>query len=216
MLMEKRDQGEGVDVSYNVRRCIHAELCVQHLRAVFEPNRRPWIDATQASADAIAQTVRLCPSGALHAIRTDGGAEEMPDSANSGVLWKDGPLQVRGALHLSAAGVQDGRFDEVRVTLCRCGASKNKPYCDNSHRTIGWQADDIANPEVETLQQAGGPLTITAEANGPYQVDGPLTLQDAEGVVRYAGEQTWLCRCGGSHNKPFCDNSHRTNGFQAE
>ncbi|MCX6020403.1 MAG: CDGSH iron-sulfur domain-containing protein [Chloroflexi bacterium] len=51
--------------------------------------------------------------------------------------------------------------------------------------------------------------------NGPYLVSGPFELLDANGQpVKLDRETVALCRCGGSSNKPFCDGTHRTNGFQ--
>jgi CDGSH-type Zn-finger protein len=57
-------------------------------------------------------------------------------------------------------------------------------------------------------------VTIKVRESGPYLITGPVTLTDAEGN-RYAveGENVALCRCGGSQAKPFCDGSHKRNGF---
>lgn len=214
--MEKKYQGEGVAIQYNLRRCIHAELCVKNMRQVFDPERRPWIDATQAPADAIVDIVSRCPSGALHSERTDGGEAESAPETNAGALWADGPIALHGDIQLQAAGVNDGRNEETRVTLCRCGASKNKPYCDNTHKTIGWTATETAVPEVKAFVSGETALTVNASKDGPYEVHGPLTLTNAAGDVVYAGEQTWLCRCGASNNKPFCDGTHNSIGFSAE
>jgi CDGSH iron-sulfur domain-containing protein 3 len=58
-------------------------------------------------------------------------------------------------------------------------------------------------------------VTITARANGPYKVEGPVRVVDAEGneFVLPEGSTIVLCRCGHSANKPFCDKSHRRVGF---
>jgi CDGSH-type Zn-finger protein len=56
---------------------------------------------------------------------------------------------------------------------------------------------------------------ICASANGPLLVTGGVRVLDAGGNVLYEGERAALCRCGGSSNKPFCDGTHRTNGFRA-
>ena len=63
-----------------------------------------------------------------------------------------------------------------------------------------------------------GQVTIKARANGPYRVDGPVRVIDAEGkeFVLPEGEAIVLCRCGHSANKPFCDKSHRRHGFVAD
>lgn len=59
---------------------------------------------------------------------------------------------------------------------------------------------------------------ITANKNSNYKVDGPVTIEDASGKVTEvpAGESVFLCRCGGSKTKPFCDGTHKTIGFAAD
>ncbi len=59
---------------------------------------------------------------------------------------------------------------------------------------------------------------ITTIKDGPYQVDGPITVEDAGGQAKEvpAGESVWLCRCGASKTKPFCDGTHKTNGFKSD
>ena len=130
-------QGEGILVRFDGARCIHAARCVDGLRDVFQPGRRPWIDATQAGPDAIAQVVSRCPSGALTFERTDGGSAEVVADTVSLHVQPDGPLHVRGRLELVDG---DGATTTpTRIALCRCGASQNKPFCDNSHRKVGFR-----------------------------------------------------------------------------
>lgn len=59
---------------------------------------------------------------------------------------------------------------------------------------------------------------IAATPNGSYKVSGPVTVTDVHGreTVVEEGKDLWLCRCGGSKNKPFCDGTHKTNGFSDE
>ena len=131
-------EGEGIVVRYDVKRCIHAEACVHGLDAVFDPNRRPWIDATAATPDDIAAVIMKCPTGALTFERTDGGPQETP-TAPGITLDVTGPLYVQGGVEiLDHEGVVV--TTEARVALCRCGASRNKPYCDDSHHEIGWKS----------------------------------------------------------------------------
>ena len=59
------------------------------------------------------------------------------------------------------------------------------------------------------------PADVCASANGPLLVSGGVRVLDADGNVLFEGERAALCRCGGSSNKPFCDNTHTTNGFRA-
>jgi uncharacterized Fe-S cluster protein YjdI/CDGSH-type Zn-finger protein len=132
--------GEGIEVYWEPRFCIHTRSCVRQLGAVFDPERRPWIDPDAADADSVAATVMTCPTGALHFRRTDGGPQEEADELTVTPVRK-GPLFLRGRVRIQDA---DGRVirEDTRVALCRCGASANKPFCDGSHNRIGF--DDTA------------------------------------------------------------------------
>lgn len=58
-------------------------------------------------------------------------------------------------------------------------------------------------------------VTITVTENGPYRVDGPIELLDQDGnAIDNARSTVYLCRCGGSMNKPFCDGTHSRIGFR--
>jgi uncharacterized Fe-S cluster protein YjdI len=124
-------------VQWEPRLCIHVKHCVNQLGNVFDPDRRPWINVDAEDADTIAATVLTCPTGALHFRRLDGGPQE--EAAEPPVVEPrpNGPLFVRGAVRIVDP---DGRVlrEDTRVALCRCGASGNKPFCDGSHRRIGF------------------------------------------------------------------------------
>ena len=128
---------DAIDISYDVRRCIHAVECIRGLPAVFDRTRRPWIVPSAASADEIANVIMKCPSGALHFKRRDGGPSEIPQEPATIVPAPRGPYYVRGLIQLRSA---DGSsvFEDVRMALCRCGQSKSKPFCDNSHLSAGF------------------------------------------------------------------------------
>jgi uncharacterized Fe-S cluster protein YjdI/CDGSH-type Zn-finger protein len=128
--------GEGIEVHWEPRLCIHSRNCVRNLGAVFDPERRPWIDPDAADPDAVAAAVITCPTGALHFRRTDGGPQEEADELTVTPTPK-GPLFLRGHVRIQGA---DGDVirEDTRVALCRCGASANKPFCDGSHRRIGF------------------------------------------------------------------------------
>jgi CDGSH-type Zn-finger protein/uncharacterized Fe-S cluster protein YjdI len=207
----RRYGGQGIEVTYDARRCIHAAECVRRLPAVFDTARRPWIRADLASADAIAAVVARCPSGALHVARHDGGAEEVPPEPTVVRAVPDGPLHVHGRVRLLRP---DGSVivEDLRLALCRCGQSQNKPFCDNSHRAAGF----VASGEVPTggePEPAAEPLTITALADGPLLLRGAFTLYGT-GENTYSGSRAAFCRCGGSGTKPLCDGTHRRNGFR--
>lgn len=205
--------GEEVTVTYDVKRCIHAAECVHGLPAVFDSDRRPWVDPDGAGAAEVAEVVRRCPTGALHYRRTDGGPAEAPAEKNTVTLSEDGPLYARGDLVITVA---DGSFSlrETRAALCRCGASKNKPFCDNSHREIAFAAaGTVAEPRLGGEAAGGGPLRLTLAERGPILLEGPVELRTAAGAVAAAGSKGALCRCGASENKPYCDGSHKRIGF---
>lgn len=106
-------------------------------------------------------------------------------------------------------------LQDTRVALCRCGASDNKPFCDNSHLKIDFQAEDRSTfPQGEAHEMEGaGPLEITPLTAGPYLLQGIFEIRNAEGQSLFRGHTTTLCRCGSSQNKPFCDDSHKLIGF---
>ncbi len=200
-------------VSYEAHRCIHAAACIRGQPAVFDTARRPWILPSAASADAIAAVIQECPSGALHFTRTDGGASEADPEENTIVPMPHGPLHVRGRVDLRAA---DGSsiVEDVRLTLCRCGKSRNKPFCDNSHRAEGF--DDLGMvSDGGAPAEANTRLKITATTNGPLLAEGTLMLRSSRGSGCYASSVVELCRCGGSSNKPFCDGTHERIGFRS-
>jgi uncharacterized Fe-S cluster protein YjdI/CDGSH-type Zn-finger protein len=135
--MRKTYRGEAIEVSFDLARCIHVGACLLGLSAVFDLRRRPWIVPDAADADAVAEVVRRCPSGALQYRRLDGG----PDEAHEGTTvtpMRDGPLRVVGEIRIAA---EVGEVEVLpRSTLCRCGQSASKPFCDNSHLRVGFTA----------------------------------------------------------------------------
>ncbi|MGH7677500.1 MAG: CDGSH iron-sulfur domain-containing protein [Gemmatimonadaceae bacterium] len=127
-------------MSWFASRCIHSAACVRALPAVFDPSRRPWIDLGSADADAIARAVVKCPTGALQYERLDGGAAEtVPDSVQVTPV-RNGPYLIRGRVDIVDPATRQPH-SETRVALCRCGQSKHMPYCDNTHRAIGFRSN---------------------------------------------------------------------------
>ena len=206
-------EGKDVRIAFDARRCIHAAECVNGLPKVFDPQAKPWIQPDGASADEIASTVRRCPSGALHAETPDGASLVEADARASVTLGADGPVYLRGTIRLEDA---QGNViaEDTRMALCRCGASKNKPFCDNSHVEAGFADTGDVNRELEAAEVEAGPITVRLAANGPALVDGAYVVVDAQGAEHPLQKKGALCRCGASNAKPFCDGSHKGAGFE--
>lgn len=211
---DKHYKGAQVDITYSLKRCIHAAECTTRLAKTFDVKKRPWINADGASAEQIAEVIQVCPSGALHYEAKDDELHETSPSINRIIAHSDGYLQFIGNLVIQGANVQIDH--ETRATLCRCGASENKPFCDNAHKTIDFVTPELIVVKHDETADQGGQLVITAHKNGSYKVVGNLQIEDEHGTVIFTGSKTWLCRCGGSNKKPFCDSTHNKNGFTAE
>ena len=137
MTERRRYPAPGIVVGWDAERCFHSRECVRALPLVFDPGRRPWIDAGAAAAADVAAAVRRCPSGALTYAPTGDDPSVTAEETGEVVITASpgGPLLVRGDVR-----VVDG--DEVvtmpRAALCRCGGSTRKPFCDGTHRTNGF------------------------------------------------------------------------------
>ncbi len=203
--------GERMVIRFATARCIHARNCVLGLPGVFKANvEGPWIDPDAASPEAIVAAALNCPSGAITYARRDGRAAEAPPAVNLARVRENGPLALHGALSLGGEAIG------TRTTLCRCGASANKPFCDGSHVAAGFAATgEPASKESKPLAARDGTLAITAHADGPLQIAGALEIVSGTGRTITRTTEAWLCRCGHSANKPYCDGSHQAAGFRA-
>jgi CDGSH-type Zn-finger protein len=129
-------RGEALTIHDNRGICAHAGHCTDSLPAVFRMHEEPWIDADGAPAEEVERVVRGCPSGALSFSRADeaGGDTERAPMVT---VTKNGPYAVTGGIELIGVAFGEGASRE-HYTLCRCGASRNKPFCDGSHWRIGF------------------------------------------------------------------------------
>jgi uncharacterized Fe-S cluster protein YjdI len=136
----KEYRNDRIAVYWEPAYCIHVANCLAGNPKVFDSMRRPWIDLSDSDADEIAEVVMACPTGALHFRRLDGGEQETAGEHTNVVARPNGPLFVRGRVRVIG---DDGTLlrEDTRVALCRCGASANKPFCDNTHRKIGFRSD---------------------------------------------------------------------------
>ncbi|MFO0726728.1 MAG: CDGSH iron-sulfur domain-containing protein [Myxococcota bacterium] len=204
--------GTALTILFEARRCIHSRHCVLDAPQVFLANTPgEWIFPDRATPEALVGLAHNCPSGAIRYQRHDGGPEEAAPSVNTLRIRENGPLAIHAELEIP------GRPVMLRATLCRCGHSKHKPFCDAAHVEAGFQATgEPSTVSTTALSARGGPLRITPQRDGPLAVQGNLEICAGTGRVVHRVEKTALCRCGGSKNKPFCDGTHKQNGFQAE
>jgi len=202
--------GRSATIRFDARRCIHARRCVLGEPGVFKANvQGPWIDPDAASAEAVMRVAMNCPSGAIRVTRHDGGADEPNPKVNTIAVRENGPLAVYAEIEL--AGERAG----TRATLCRCGESKAKPYCDGSHAAAFVATGEPPSTTSAALAKRDGVLKITPYKNGPLGVDGPVEIISGAGRTIDRVARTALCRCGHSARKPFCDGSHARVGFVA-
>lgn len=142
----------------------------------------------------------------------------MPEAKGTITVRPNGPYRVEGGVPLEAA---DGTPYDLKpaYSLCRCGKSANKPYCDKSHAECGFIGTETADPLTAT--GSAGPAmveeatVIRVERDGPYLVMGAPTLTYSDGRICETTTSYRLCRCGLSKNKPFCDDSHVEAGFRS-
>lgn len=131
-------RSERISVLWFAERCIHSGECIRAQPRVFDPRRRPWVKIDAADADAVAEAVLRCPTGALHYVRHDGGPQEPVPERTTIRPVPDGPYHVRGKVEVRTSGGELIRED-TRVALCRCGESRHMPFCDNSHTAAGFR-----------------------------------------------------------------------------
>lgn len=203
-------------VTFDPARCLHSGECTRNLPAVFNVRLNPWIKPAAASADAVIATVHRCPSGALQVVASDGMPLEPAPAGNSVQVVADGPLYLRGKLEVVG---EDGGvlWQETRLALCRCGASGNKPLCDNSHQSCNFSDPGELAAEEEGTEgdgETGTVLRVRLCPNGPLECEGGCDVFDAFGDSRRVVNPVF-CRCGQSATKPFCDGSHERIGFQS-
>jgi CDGSH-type Zn-finger protein/uncharacterized Fe-S cluster protein YjdI len=206
--------GSEIDVHWDGRLCIHIAECGNAEGELFLGGREPWCVPDLTTHSEVREICERCPSGAL--TYTDkAGVPEEAAAENSVTVAYNGPLFVQGRLDIAGApdAMPGVRF---RAALCRCGASKNKPFCDNSHIEAGFQDYGSVGERGPGLEANGGPLSIKPLANGPLLVEGNLSIRAASGRLAWQGTRAALCRCGASKNKPFCDGTHKTAGFKTD
>jgi len=133
--------------------CIHATTCFMKLRKVFDPAKRPWVNMDGAPSDDIIRIVDECPTDALtwkfnnelseeeveKSLTKPIGEEKVPTPPSAEVtIIENGPAIIKGNFK-----VADGMGNKIetakQIAICRCGGSKNLPFCDGSHLVNGFK-----------------------------------------------------------------------------
>ena len=207
--------GDSAEVSWHGNLCIHIGECGRAKGDLFVGRRQPWCQPDVASNDEVKDVVMRCPTGALSVKFTDGPVAEKASPENTVNVAYNGPLFIRGQLDIEGAPSNAPGLN-FRAALCRCGQSKNKPFCDNSHDGAGFRDYGAIGETGEPGAERGGPLAIKAVKDGPLLLRGNVTISGGSGRHSWSGKQVALCRCGASGNKPFCDGSHKKIGFTSD
>jgi CDGSH-type Zn-finger protein/uncharacterized Fe-S cluster protein YjdI len=204
-------RGDKLVLRFEAKRCIHSRHCVLGAPRVFLANvKGPWLYPDEMHVEGLVHISRTCPSGAITYERIDGGPAEPVPEVNELRLRENGPYAVRADVDLIGHG------SLLRATLCRCGASQNKPFCDGSHNAAKFLASgEPMSRESKPLAERGGRLEIRPEPDGPLAVTGSVEICTGTGRTIDRTTTTRLCRCGGSANKPFCDGTHARIGFRS-
>jgi CDGSH-type Zn-finger protein/uncharacterized Fe-S cluster protein YjdI len=211
--MVERVEGREVTVIFDGARCVHSRNCVLGHPEVFVPNvQGDWIFPDAAPADVVVGIGLNCPSGAIRVLRQAGMGSDVAPVVNTLRVRENGPLALEAPMTL-----QGQALDTPRATLCRCGASARKPFCDGSHAKAGFVASgEPSAKESQALSVRDGVVDLAPQPNGPLKVVGNLEVVSGTGRTVNRATQVFLCRCGQSANKPYCDGSHKAAGFAAE
>ena len=135
--IRKSYSGQQITIHDNRGICSHAGFCTDNLKSVFKLGEEPWIDPDGATTQEIIDTIKQCPSGAL-SYSIDKVEYRDQDRPPMVTVTKNGPYTITGGVELLDQNTGDGASSE-HYALCRCGASKNKPFCDGSHWQIGFE-----------------------------------------------------------------------------
>ncbi|MEN0001329.1 MAG: CDGSH iron-sulfur domain-containing protein [Pseudomonadota bacterium] len=132
-------EGVEVTVSYTPVLCTHAAQCQARAIEVFDPGKKPWIQPENGSVKAIMDVMAACPSGALRVAIGDLPEQHLTTGDVAINIEKNGPYHVTNvALEAEFNGAGASR---AKYSLCRCGQSKNKPFCDGTHHDVKWRDD---------------------------------------------------------------------------
>ena len=150
---DRQYSNDDITVFWKPDECIHATICFMKLRKVFDPSRRPWVDMSKGKTKDIADICDECPTDALtwkwnkdltqeekdYSKCKPAATEKVPEAPPTEIMIIDnGPAIVKGNFKISRPGGKNVEASK-QVALCRCGGSKNHPFCDGSHLVNGFK-----------------------------------------------------------------------------
>lgn len=140
-ITKKYTNGE-ITIVWKPATCIHSTMCwkgATGLMDVFNPSEKPWIKPAGATTERIIEQINKCPSGALSFYYN--ADENLPEQIDTECIVEttpNGPLMVYGNITVKLHNGEATQKNKV-TAFCRCGGSSNKPYCDGTHRKIGFE-----------------------------------------------------------------------------
>jgi CDGSH-type Zn-finger protein/truncated hemoglobin YjbI len=153
--------GQQIDVTDNRGTCAHSGFCTDRLPGVYRVDGEPFVAPTGGRMDDIVRAVRACPSGALGFAMSGGDGRNLADQVRERAVEvsKDGPYRITGGIPvIDADGEPVPRnqgASEEHYSLCRCGHSRNKPFCSGMHWYVEF-ADPEIGAEPTLFEWAGG------------------------------------------------------------
>ena len=141
IIMEKQYSNKDITIVWKPETCMHSTKCWKGdhgLLTVFNPTKKPWIDAEGASTEEIIQRIDQCPSGALSYYKNNEETVHEVKEEQIVEVLANGPLMVYGNLTIKDPAGNATHRSKV-TAFCRCGQSNNKPYCDGTHVKIGFE-----------------------------------------------------------------------------
>ena len=127
-----RYKGKNIIIYFDKNICSHSAVCLNNLPQVFDVDRFPWVDPFGAKEEKIIKTIESCPTGALKYTTTDGKECCSIQRDPKVIIQDNGPYDVEGSIELKDE-YNSKPFVEEHYSLCRCGKTKNAPFCDGAH-----------------------------------------------------------------------------------
>lgn len=151
MSEKKRIQEYGNDqitVRFDPNICMHSAVCIRGLPGVFDIKRMRWIDVNADSVDNIINLIKRCPSGALsYSLPVQAEVPPIEEKEPEVVITVATNSALRIAGKVRIVDLEGNLIMETeKCSLCRCGLSEKKPFCDGSHKRVGWQGEAWSQP----------------------------------------------------------------------